>query len=81
MICPGGQILLSRRLPGTGQRLSASPTTTIRLSMLCTVMTVTKNTKIIVYYYNKRIIFNKVYKKGKKTYFKEDKKREYSLLF
>ena len=32
MICPGGQILLSKRLPGTGQRLSASPATTIRLS-------------------------------------------------
>ena len=38
MICPGGQILLSRRLPGTGQCLSASPATS--LSMLRTVMTV-----------------------------------------
>ena len=38
MICPGGQILLSRRLPGTGQCLSASPAT--NLSMLRTVITV-----------------------------------------
>ena len=35
MICPQGQILLSRRLPGTGQCLSASPATS--LSILCTV--------------------------------------------
>ena len=38
MICPEGQILLSKRLPGTGQRLSASPATS--LSMLYTVITV-----------------------------------------
>ena len=38
MICPGGQILLSRRLPGTGQCLSASPATS--LSMLRIVITV-----------------------------------------
>ena len=36
---------------------------------------------VVVYYRNKRVIFNEIRGKGKGAYFKENKKGEYGLLF